>query len=132
MARFTPSGLPVLLVVLVSFACAEAQAQTKPAPPAGMTQQQYDELVRSVGESVIQTLTARGLVAAPPPAVVPSKPDETDLEALIAERTREALADVPRKLAGYPAVWSDLASLPGRLDYSATGGRGFWQYLGLL
>src|SRR5262249_32917149 len=121
MARFAPSGLPVLLVVLVSFACAEAQAQTKPAPPAGMTEQQYDELVRSVGESVIQTLTARGLVAAPPAAAVTSKPAETDLEALIAERTREALGEIPRRLAGYPAVWSDLAALPGRLDNSAGG-----------
>ena len=44
----------------------QADAQTKSPPPAGMTQQQYDELVKSVGESVLQTLTEKGLVATIP------------------------------------------------------------------
>lgn len=132
MAQFAWSGLPVLLVILLSFAFGDAWAQSKAAPPAGMSQQQYDELVKSVGESVIQTLTARGLVTTPPPATTPAKPAETDFEALVADRTREALGRIPQMLAGYPMVWSDMAALPSRLNDSAAGGHGFWGYLVLL
>ena len=48
--------LPSLLAV---------SADAAAPPPAGMTQQQYDDLVKAVGQSVVQTLTEKGLVASP-------------------------------------------------------------------
>jgi len=97
-----------------------------------MTQQQYDELVKSVGESVLQTLTEKGLVAKPSASPSAAKPIEVDEEALVAERVREALGEVPKVLGRYPEVWTDLAELPNRLDGTTAGGRSLWAYLGLL
>ena len=125
------SCLSAVLLILLSLVAGGAEAQTKP-PPAGMSQQQYDELVKSVGESVIQILTAKGLVPAPPKPAPAAKPAEADAEVLVADRTREALAKIPKVLGGYPAVWTDLAELPNRLDAADAGGRGLWAYLSLL
>ncbi|HVI88237.1 MAG TPA: mechanosensitive ion channel domain-containing protein [Dongiaceae bacterium] len=123
------SGIVLLFLFLV---VGQANAQTKLPPPAGMTQQQYDDLVKSVGDSVLQTLAEKGLLAKPlaPPSV--AKPIEIDEEALVAERAREAVGEIPKVLAGYPAVWTDLADLPNRLDGAPEGGRSLWAYLGLL
>ncbi len=132
MSRDIRSCLSGVVLILLSLVVVQANAQTKSPPPAGMTQQQYDELVKSVGESVLQTLTEKGLVAkpaAPPSAATPAEVDE---EALVANRVREALAEVPRVLGRYPEVWTDLSELPNRLDGTPAGGRGLWAYLGLL
>ena len=51
------SCLSGVVLILLSLVVEQANAQTKSPPPAGMTQQQYDELVKSVGESVLKTLT---------------------------------------------------------------------------
>jgi small-conductance mechanosensitive channel len=108
-------------------------AQTKPSPPlAGMTQKQYDELVKSVGESVIQLLKTKGLVSAQSVPTSLAKPADVDFEVLVADGTREALAKIPQVLGGYPAVWVDLAGLGKRLDAASAGGRGLWIYLFLL
>ena len=126
------SGLAFLCLALAigSLAIGPADAQTKSPPPAGMTQQQYDELVKSVGESVLQTLTEKGLVAKP---AVPSDAKlADDEEALVAERIGEALGNVPNVLGGYPEIGTDLAALPNRLNRASAGGRGLWAYLGLL
>src|SRR5689334_2652969 len=122
------SGVVLLFLLVVG----QADAQTNSRPPAGMTQQQYDELVQSVGESVLQTLTDKGLVAKPSASSSEAKPIEIDEEALVAERVREALGEVPKVLGSYPEVWTDLANLPKRLDGTPAGRRGLWAYLGLL
>jgi moderate conductance mechanosensitive channel len=126
------SCLSGVVLILLSLVVEQANAQTKSPPPAGMTQQQYDELVKSVGESVLKTLTEKGLVAKPaaPPSAATSV--EVDEEALVANQVREALAEVPMVLGRYPEVWTDLAELPNRLDGTPAGGRGLWAYLGLL
>jgi small-conductance mechanosensitive channel len=120
-----------VLLIFVVMAADRVEAQTKP-PPAGMTQKQYDELVKSVGESVIQILRAKGLVPAPPAAAPMAKPADVDMEELVADKAREALREIPKVLGGYPAVWTDLANLPTRLDAADAGGRGLWAYLSLL
>ena len=127
--RFWLSGV---LLILVFMAAVRVEAQTKPPPPAGMTQQQYDELVKSVGESVIQILRAKGLVPAPPTAGSTAKPADVDVEVLVADKAREALREIPKVLGGYPAVWTDLADLPTRLNATDVGGRGLLAYLSLL
>jgi moderate conductance mechanosensitive channel len=123
-------GAAVVSLVLV---VASANANAKPPSlPTGMTQQEYDDLVKAVGESVVQTLSDKGLVAKPSASQAAAKPIEVDEEALVAERVRKALGEVPRVLAAYPEVGADLAGLPARLDDTAAGGRGFLAYLGLL
>src|SRR6516162_9725651 len=131
MCRQLRLWLSGVLLIFVVTAAVRVEAQTKP-PPAGMTQKQYDELVKSVGESVIQILRAKGLVPAPPTAGPMAKPADVDFEVLVADKTREALREIPKVLGGYPAVWTDLADLPARLDAADAGGRGLWAYLSLL
>jgi small-conductance mechanosensitive channel len=126
------SCLSGVVLILLSLVVGQADAQTNSPPPAGMTQQQYDELVKSVGESVLQTLTEKGLVARPPASSSEAKPIEIDEEALVAEQIREAMGEIPKVLGDYPEVWTDLSDLPNRLDGTPAGGRGLWAYLGLL
>ena len=72
MHRNIRSCLTGLILLCLSLVVGQADAQTDPSPPAGMTQQQYNELVKSVGVSVLQTLTEKGLVAQPSERRTPS------------------------------------------------------------
>ena len=120
-----------VVIVLLSLLIGQAGVRADSPPPAGMTQQQYDELVKSVGDSVVRTLAEKGVMppSSPPPL---AKPVDADEEALMAERVRDILGNVPRILGGYPDVWTDLAILPSRLDKAAGGGHSLGAYLGLL
>jgi hypothetical protein len=78
----------------------KAHSQTKPPPlPAGMTQQQYDELVKAVGQSVVQTLTEKGLIAKSPAPTSKLKPTELDGEETVVDRVVSVLRKVPTALA---------------------------------
>src|SRR5438132_312365 len=112
------SGVVLLFLCLV---VGQADAET-PSPPAGMTQQQYDELVKSVGQSVIQTLTEKGLVAKPPTPAATAKPGELEEETLAAERVVKIFGEVPKVLSAYPEIATDWAQLSDRLDRSGAGG----------
>lgn len=121
------------VVVLLLLVVAPASAQAKSSsPPAGMTQQEYDDLVKAVGELVLQTLTEKGLVAKPSASPAAAIPVGVDEEALLAERVRNAFGEIPKVLGAYPEIWADLAALPNRLDQSPPEGRGLWSYLVLL
>jgi hypothetical protein len=54
--------LPRVVLLCLCLIQGQGHAETDP-PPAGMSQAQYDELVKSVGQSVLQTLAEKGLVA---------------------------------------------------------------------
>src|SRR5262249_19771002 len=97
-----------------------------------MTRQQYDELVTSVGQSILQTLTEKGLVAKPPAPPSAAQPNEPDVEELVTERVLTILGNVPKVPGAYPDIWTDLVGLPDRLDRTSAGGHGPWAYLGLL
>lgn len=101
-------------------------------PPAGMTQQQYDDLVKAVGQSVIQTLTEKGLVTAPPASPPSAKPAPAGEEAQLVGRIRNIIDSIPTVMEGYPELWGELALVPDRLDQPSTGGRGLGSFLGLL
>src|SRR5262249_57541714 len=104
--------LSVVMLIFVFMAAIRVEAQTKSPPPAGMTQKQYDELVQSVGESVIQIFRAKGLVPAAPAAGSTAKPADVDVEAMVTERVGDALRQIPVALGGYPTVSPDLPDLP--------------------
>ncbi len=108
-------------IALLFLALAGGRAAAEgPSPPAGMTQQQYD-----------QTLTEKGLVAKPPPAAA-AKPADAGDDTLLAERVVAILGGVPRIVAAFPDVATDLAQLAERLDRTNAGARGRGAYLALL
>src|SRR5215470_11025692 len=121
------AGLIVLFLALVAGGAGAAETAS---PPAGMTQQQYDELVKAVGQSVIQTLTEKGLVAKP--AASPAAAGDTTDDTVLAERVAAILSEIPKVLGSYPEIGTDLSQLWGRLDRSGAGGRGIGGFLGLL
>jgi hypothetical protein len=108
----------------------KAHSQTKSPPlPAGMTQQQYDELEKAVGQSVVQTLTEKGLIAKSLAPTSKLNPTELEDEETAVDRVVSVLRKAPTALAGYPAVWADISQLPNRLDRTAAGGRDLSNYL---
>jgi small-conductance mechanosensitive channel len=125
-------GLPLAIACCLCLVLGTAHADPKQLP-AGMSQQQYDELVKSVGESVLQSLQEKGLVRAPPgPAPNAAAASNVDSDMALAESLANAINDIPRVLTGYRDIASDLMQLPMRLDRSAAGGRGPWSFLALL
>jgi len=110
--RFCLSGLLLMFLTLV---VGQAEAQTKP-PPAGMTQQQYDELVKSVGQSVLQTLEEKGLVAKVVAAPSVFKPSGAEGEKPLAEQVVAIVGRIPKVLAGYNS-----ASVSTRQVWAAAG-----------
>ena len=60
-----------LALTLALGLCVSAEAQTPPAPPAGLSQEQFDSLVDSISNSVSEKLKAEG-AHAPAPAAAPA------------------------------------------------------------
>jgi hypothetical protein len=125
--------LCLLMLLAPAHGQTNARAQTKSPPlPAGMTQQQYDELVEAAGQSVVQTLNEKGLIAKSPAPTSKLKSTELEEEETVVDRLVSVLHKVPAALACYPAVWANISRLPDRLDRTAARGRNLWDFLGLL
>jgi moderate conductance mechanosensitive channel len=138
-------GAP-LLVLLLSLGAAGAGAQTPATPPAGMTQEQFNALVDAISNSVAEKLKAEEAPAAaapsaaapaaassskskakpPPPSIVRTGlPDGPGPFAVFIERAGKVVRAVP-------TLGAKLASIPGLLDQSASGGRSTSTFLLLL
>ena len=138
----------VLAVGLVYAAMATAGAQAPTAPPAGMTQEQFNALVDAISNSVTEKLKAEGAPrrAAPcarcaacrrsrapsprpsrprPPSCVTPIPEGPGPFAVFFERAGKVVRAIP-------VLGAHLASIPGLLDQSAKGGRGTSGFLLLL
>ena len=143
----------LLLAVLVALLGVPAHAQsTPPAPPAGMTQQQFDALVDAISNSVTEKLKAEGATApaAEPPAAAPAaKPAAADSKGKASKPPPgPKIVKMPPKegpnaftvfferveavVTATPVMLGQLASIPGRIDRSAEGGRGTAGFLLLL
>jgi small-conductance mechanosensitive channel len=110
-----------LLVAAVGAGQAQAPKAPKPAPPANLTQKQYDALVDTITQSVAEKLKADGITSpAKPPAA--EGPDE------FAAFFERASGDV----RAIPALGRQFAIIPGLLDESEHGGRGSTAFLLLL
>jgi small-conductance mechanosensitive channel len=139
------------LLLLHSAFMAEVQAQT--APPAGMTQEQFDALVEAISSSVTEKLKAEGAPAAPAAAASAgsaAKPAASDSKGGKAAKPAPSpkIVKMPPKegpdsftvffersdavLKATPVMLGQLASIPGRLDRTAQGGRGASGFLLLL
>jgi len=63
----------ILAMSLLVLGAGTSSAQTPVAPPAGMTQEQFDSLVDAIGKSVVEKLKAEGVPAAAPEAAAKPK-----------------------------------------------------------
>ena len=124
-----PYGL--LLVSLLFILAIGAHAQTTvPAPPAGMTQQQFDALVERISNAVVDRLKKEGVVA--PTPVEPAKPEAAagpEADALANDQATAFVARARLALTAYPALWHNLVRVPALLDKSPSGGRGLMAFL---
>ena len=114
-----------LLIACVLVACAGPIWAQQPAPPAGMTREQFDALVEAISKSVAERIKAAPATdkAASKPSTAPDASD--DLEAKVGaflERAGTVAIALPQ-LAG------DTARIPKMLDQSAQGGRGAFMFL---
>ena len=121
-------------------------------PPANLNQEQFDALVEAISNSVTEKLKAEGALAAPPAAApaAPAKPAASDSKGGKAGKPPPGpkIIKMPPKegpdaftvfferagavVVATPVMLGQLASIPGRLDRSAEGGRGVGRYLLLL
>ena len=131
---------------------AGAGAQVPSAPPAGMTQEQFNALVDAISNSVTERLKANGVqatpgpVTAPDPAPAPAAPSNAKPKAKAAPApaiVRSSLPEGPGAFAVFiersgaivravPVLGARLAAIPGLLDLSATDGRSTSTFLLLL
>lgn len=116
--------LSMSLVVLPSMAAAQANT----APPAGMSQSDFDALVREVSESVARSLAEKGI--RPQPA--PSQEETSDIGEAFAAEVESVVENMPRVVGTLPILPEQTYRIFSRLDRSPAGGYGTWHFLGLL
>ena len=128
-------------------------AQTTPpaAPPAGLSQQQFDSLVDAISRSVADKLKAEGAAApaaAPAPAQAPAPADASKAKSSKAPPPKAAVIVKPIEevsdpfayffrrageiLVALPVLGHYFGMMPGLLDQRAQGGRGPGTFLLLL
>jgi small-conductance mechanosensitive channel len=123
----------VLIVAGITVLGAAAFAESNPPPPAGMSQQQFDDLVRAVGQSVLKTLSEKGVAVGKPPPAVADTAETDDTTPSRVDEVANLVFKVPGILeTGYPQIFANLSNLPARLDRSAAGGYTLWAFLSVL
>jgi len=124
----------LILVFSLSLGAAASRAQTAPAPPPGMTQQQFDALVDAIAKSVAEKLKAEAPAAKPAGKGAPApKPEivRTPIKegpgpfAVFLQR----LGEVVR---AYPVLGAQLAAVMSDLDAGAVGGLGLLPFVAML
>ncbi|MCW5736388.1 MAG: mechanosensitive ion channel family protein [Enhydrobacter sp.] len=134
----------LVFVLAVLLGPAGAGAQALPAPPAGMSQEQFNSLVDAISNSVTERLKANGVEAAPAPVPAPHAAPATAPAASSSSKSkakappptivRTGLPEGPGAFAVFieragaivravPELGAKLASIPGLLDLSAKDGR---------
>ncbi|MCA0304293.1 MAG: mechanosensitive ion channel family protein [Proteobacteria bacterium] len=129
-------------------------AQTTAAPPAGLSQEQFNSLVDAISNSVTEKLKAQGTVVAPeakpdakpepksepkpaPSASKGGKPPPGPKVIITAPKEGPNafavfIEDAGRVLAAVPVMLGKLGSIPSLLDQGGPGNRGAGTYLLLL
>ncbi|SJZ51403.1 Small-conductance mechanosensitive channel [Enhydrobacter aerosaccus] len=148
--------LLALMISLFALAPGLAQAQTPPAAPAGMTQDQFDALVDAISKSVAEKLKAEGAAtpaaqsapehavqAAPPPAAKPAAKPGKGATAPKPQVVKTPLKEGPSEislflhsagtvLSAFPILGEYLAKVPKILNQQLPDGRGPFDFLLLL
>ncbi len=105
-------------------------AQTTTGAPAGLSKDQFDQLVDAISKSVVQKLKDERSIPDKPIAVDTQKPAAAEPE--VADSMAREMGDFvnrgERVLAAYPGLWRNLKLIPSVLDGGPTG-RGLFFYL---
>ncbi|MCP8940219.1 mechanosensitive ion channel [Alsobacter sp. SYSU M60028] len=119
------------LVLALWLGAGPALAQTA-APPAGMSREQFDQLVNSISEAVAQKLREEGKAVPQAPAQPPvaARPAEAEAADPMAQQVGDFVSRAQRVLSALPAFWANLARIPDELAVDAR--RGPFAYLILL
>lgn len=123
-----------LTISLVLAGTIAIRAETPPAPPSGMTQEQFDSLVDAISKSVVEKLKAEGVPApaadavakpksgkgapSPKPGIVRTTPRQGPSEfALFVQR-------LGKVVLAFPTLGRQLAAVAGGLGQDSNGGWG--------
>ncbi len=139
MSVFRALALTISVLVLGTVTI---RAETPPAAPPGMTQEQFDALVDAISKSVADKLKSEGVVAPASDAVAKPKPGKGASPAK-AEIARTSPQEGPGAFAlflqragkvalAFPVLGRRLGTIPDILDQRSTGGRGPLQFMLLL
>ena len=125
-------------MLLLVVGAAELHAQTPAAPPAGMTQEQFDALVDAISKSVAEKLKADGVQE---PAAAAAKPKSGKG----APAAKAEIVKIPPKegpgefaiflqragkvVAAFPALGRQFDRIGGGLDQGSTGGWGIVAFM---
>ena len=123
----------LVLLLGIILGAGELRAQPATAPPAGMTQEQFDMLVDAISKSVVEKIKAEGGPAATPdPAKAKSNKGTPPAKAQVVHTPPKQgpgevallLQRVGKVVASYPVLGQQLAALGRGLDQRANGGWG--------
>jgi small-conductance mechanosensitive channel len=120
----------ILFVLALVCAAPMAIAQTAAQPPAGMSQADFDRLVEAISQSVVQKLKADGSV--PAKAAAPAPKPSGDAQEAVAAGFAEFFSRGKAVVLALPAFLVEAARIPGALDRSDAGGKGFFLYMAML
>ena len=141
MNRFWACAVALLFGVL---AVTAAPAQESPAaPPAGLSQQQFDALVTAIGDAVVKKLREEGAVPAKPagkeaagkeaaPAAEAPKPASEEAGDAASRFASDFANRAETVLLAMPSLPGAFARIPSALDRSAAGGHGLGGFILLL
>jgi len=129
--------LLALGLLLAIFAPPRALAQVPPSPPAGMSRQQFDDLVDAISKSVAERLKAQSSPAADSAKTQPAPAGNADTAiARSFSGAPDALSLLVRHagevIDAIPGVGTDLRRIYGLLDQRAIGGHDSASFLALL
>jgi small-conductance mechanosensitive channel len=121
----------ILLVLSLVFVSPVAVAQAPVQPPAGMSQVDFDRLVDAISQAVAQKLKAEGAGAPATAAPPPPKPSG-DAQEAAAAGFAEFFTRSKAVILSLPAFLGEVIKIPGALDRSGAGGKGFLLYAAML
>jgi len=119
------------LILCIILGAGQLRAQPASAPPAGMTQQQFDALVDAISKSVVEKLKAEGVPAATPDAAKAKSGKGAPSPQVIKSPPRQGpgefaifLQNIGKAVAAFPELGRQLATLVSDLHQRPTGGLG--------
>jgi len=126
-------AIMLLLAALLFAPAVFAQTPAPVAPPAGMSQADFDRLVDAISQSVVQKLKSEGAVPAKAaPATSPPPRSGGDAQEAAAAGFAEFFTRGATVLKATPGFFGELLKIPAALDRSAVGGKGFFLYIVML
>lgn len=132
MLRSLVLALGLLTAVAAGGSFRLAAQQAPPAPPPGMTQQQFDALVEAISAAVVKKLSEQGTLPAKPAPSGGATSTASDDDDRFRDESRVMADRVRAVSAAFPELIRHSGEMIGRLDRRPTGGTGPGAFLLLL